>query len=207
MENSFPVEEFDAWAEHYDHAVAHTRGFPFDGYEAVLDAVVRLASLPPGTTLLDLGIGTGNLAVRFAALGCEIWGTDFSAPMLEKARLKLPHAHLFQFDLRADWPETLDRRFGCIVSGYVFHHFEFQQKIAIAQKLVRANLEPGGRLLIADIAFPDRAALEIVKGAAGDDWEEEFYWLADEILPALTRLGLDAKFYRVSSCAGIFEIK
>jgi len=33
-----------------------------------------------------LGISTSNLARRFLALGCELWGVDFSLAMLAKAR-------------------------------------------------------------------------------------------------------------------------
>ena len=57
-----------------------------------------------------------------------------------------------------------------------------------------------------DIAFQDQAALEKVKREAGSDWEEEFYWLADEALPELEKAGLPARYMQVSSCAGIFVI-
>jgi ubiquinone/menaquinone biosynthesis C-methylase UbiE len=54
---------FDGWAENYDATIAPTR-FPFGGYDQVLDKVVRLAEVAPRMQVLDLGIGTGNLAVR-----------------------------------------------------------------------------------------------------------------------------------------------
>ena len=59
---------------------------------------------------------------------------------------------------------------------------------------------------MADIAFEDQAALEVAKRTAGDEWEDEFYWLANETIPALTGIGLGAKFHLVSNCAGVFEI-
>jgi putative AdoMet-dependent methyltransferase len=207
MTDPFPAEEFDEWAEHYDQSVTNTQSFPFTGYEDVLDKVVEIAASHPDMKILDLGIGTGNLALRFDALGCEIWGTDFSAAMLEKARPKLPKAHLYQADLRSDWPSELNRRFDRIVSAYVFHHFELGVKIQIAKQLVRKYLESGGRLIIADIAFRNQRALEAVKNAAGDEWEDEFYWLADESTAALTQIGLRVEYIQVSSCAGIFTLQ
>jgi hypothetical protein len=36
--------------------------------------------------------------------------------------------------------------------------------------------------VLGDIAFQNMIALEKVKAAAGDEWEDEFYWLADESL-------------------------
>jgi putative AdoMet-dependent methyltransferase len=206
MADLFPVEDFDGWADHYDQSVLNTQNFPFTGYKLVLDKVVELTDAQPGMSILDLGTGTGNLAVRFDTMGCKVWGTDFSPAMLEKARLKLPNAHLFQMDLRGIWSPEMNRQFDYIVSAYVFHHFEFALKFQLIKKLIHKHLLPGGLLLLADIAFESQAALEVVKHAAGDEWEEEFYWLADETVPALTKANLRAVFYKISSCGGIFEI-
>ncbi|WP_457629662.1 class I SAM-dependent methyltransferase [Oceanithermus sp.] len=69
---------FDTWAENYDDDIASNGGaFPFDGYRDVLDEVLTLADVEPGMRVLDLGIGTGNLAARFVRQGCNVWGIDF----------------------------------------------------------------------------------------------------------------------------------
>ncbi|MCX6093275.1 MAG: hypothetical protein NTY63_00410 [Candidatus Bipolaricaulota bacterium] len=60
---------FDTWADRYDEAVNSGVGFPFAGYEATLDRVAALATAGPGSRVLDVGIGTGNLARRFVDLG------------------------------------------------------------------------------------------------------------------------------------------
>jgi len=100
---------FDRWAGDYDAEFTSPQaGFPFDGYDRVLDEAARQAAAGPGMRVLDLGIGTGNLAVRLARGGCTIWGVDFSAEMLARARAKLPAARLFQADLLGDWPADLE---------------------------------------------------------------------------------------------------
>jgi len=60
------VTIFDAWAAQYDTAVA-TAGddFPFAGYDEVLTTAVRTAGARPSLRVLELSIGTGNLAERF----------------------------------------------------------------------------------------------------------------------------------------------
>jgi len=203
MTELFPSSDFDTWAGTYDNDVVSAR-FPFDGYARVLDTVVALADARPGLSVLDLGTGTGNLAARFATLGCKLWCTDFSAAMLEKARSKLPAAHFIRHDLRVPWPPELDRRFDRVVSAYVFHHFGLDEKIRLVKSLLDEHLLPGGRLVIADIAFPDEAALDGVRRAAGEAWEEEPYWIASQALPALEQAGLRLAYRQVSSCAGVF---
>lgn len=65
------VTLFDAWAAQYDLDVA-TSGddFPFAGYDEVLATAVRVVGARPSLRVLELGIGTGNLAERFVATGC-----------------------------------------------------------------------------------------------------------------------------------------
>jgi putative AdoMet-dependent methyltransferase len=156
--------------------------------------------------VLDLGVGTGNLAELFTRLGCELWCTDFSSEMIAIARAKIPSAHFILHDLRQPFPPALERRFDQIVSAYVFHHFELPEKLALIERLVREQLAPGGRLVIADISFPTRQALDAVRQAAGDQWEDEPYWIAAEALPTLERIQLEAAYVQVSDCAGVYRL-
>ena len=199
-----PREDFDDWAETYDTSVSIDQ-FPFHGYLELLKEIVALAGARAGMSVLDLGTGTGNLAARFARLGCEAWCTDFSAPMLAQARQKLPNAHFGLHDLRMDLPAELSCPFDRIVSAYVFHHFELDEKVRILRGLL-PHLAPGGRMVIGDIAFRDRAALEKVKAEAGDDWDDEFYWLVDDAMQAFKKVGMRAEYRQISSCAGVFVL-
>lgn len=202
----FPSTEFDPWAETYDQDVVTASVFPFDGYDRLLDTVVRLAEPRAGMSVLDLGTGTGNLALRLAGRGCELWCTDFSEAMLEQARRKLPAAHFVLQDLRAAWPSELDRRFDRIVSAYVFHHFELEQKVSLCRALVEQHLQPEGRLVIADISFRDAVAMDHFAQSVGQLWESEPYWLADPAIEALQAVGLVVDYVQASACAGVYTI-
>jgi putative AdoMet-dependent methyltransferase len=202
----FSPGEFDPWAESYDHDTAAQNKFPFDGYEQVLDTVVDLAAAENGMSVLDLGTGTGNLALRFAERGCELWCSDFSEAMLVKAREKLSQAHFVLHDLRADLPPELERSFDRIVSAYVFHHFGLEQKVGLCLKLVTRHLLPGGKLVIADLSFKNQKEMDAFARSVGDLWEAEPYWLAEEALSALDDAGLKVKYVQVSGCAGVYCI-
>jgi cyclopropane fatty-acyl-phospholipid synthase-like methyltransferase len=198
---------FDEWAISYDASVGG-EDFPFIGYAQLLDTIVRLAGVGPGMSVLDLGTGTGNLAARFAALGCEVWGTDFSAAMLAKARAKLPRMKLVQADLSGEWPDALARRFDRIVSAYVLHHFDLAGKVDLLTRLAHNHLAAGGRLGIGDVAFRDGEARAQAHARWAQSWDEsEFYWAADETRDACAAAGLRAAYTQVSSCGGVFVVE
>jgi putative AdoMet-dependent methyltransferase len=198
---------FDEWADTYDESVTDPSGFPFEGYDDVLDTVVHLARAEPGMDVLDLGIGTGRLTERFLAKGCFLWGLDFSARMLARAHARFPGVELVKADLLGDWPLDLDRRFHRVVSGYVLHEFDLRTKVKLLDRLARGHLVEGGRIVIGDISFPTAEALVETRESC-DVWdEEEHYWAADEAVPALRGAGLAAGYEQVSFCGGVYTIE
>lgn len=201
-----PSQLFDNWAEDYDPGVNSSENdFPFAGYDRVLDEMVRLTKVKSGMRILDLGVGTGNLASRFLAADCEVWGCDFSAEMLVKAREKWPQLHLLQADLLGKWPTQLQQPFDRVVAGYVLHHFDLAAKVELLQQVVAQSLAGGGLILIADVSFPTEAMRTAASSRWADRWDlEEHYMVADETIRACEQVGLDVEYHQVSCCAGIF---
>jgi cyclopropane fatty-acyl-phospholipid synthase-like methyltransferase len=210
---------FDEWAESYDESVKEPSGFPHEGYERVLDLVAERARVEPGMEVLDLGIGTGNLAARFLDRGCTVWGLDFSLQMLAKVHAKFPQIELLKADLRGDWPIDVDRRFDRVVSAYMLHELDLGSKVRLLSKLVRDHILEGGRAVIGDVSFLTRAArdeaperygrrLDRETGKVRIIWDEdEFYWAADEAAEALRDVGLRASYEQVSFCGGVYVIE
>lgn len=203
----FPASDFDEWADSYDLDVVSFDRFPFAGYSETLQAVVDTAAPRAGMTVLDLGIGTGNLARYFADAGCKVWGSDYSTAMLERARQKLPEVTLVLHDLRDPWPSELDRRFDRIVSAYTMHHFDLHEKVRILAGMSKDHLEPGAYIVIADISFPSLQDMQAFATASGDAWEEEPYWLAGEAKSALKEAGFACQYQQVSPCSGVYRIE
>lgn len=197
---------FDNWAEGYDPAANSSEcDFPFAGYDRVLDKVVRLAEVKPGMRILDLGVGTGNLAARFLDANCELWGCDFSIKMLAKAREKWPQLHLLQVDLMGEWPIQLQQPFDRVLAAYVLHHFNLAAKVKLLRQLTVQSLTRGGCILVADISFPTEVLRTAASRRWADRWDsEEYYMAADETIRACDRAGLDVQYRQVSCCAGIY---
>lgn len=71
-----PATYGDAFADVYDEW--------YGGLEGLDDAVDAIAHLAGGGRLLELGVGSGRLAVPLAARGLDVWGLDASPAMLAR---------------------------------------------------------------------------------------------------------------------------
>jgi demethylmenaquinone methyltransferase/2-methoxy-6-polyprenyl-1,4-benzoquinol methylase len=117
------------------------------------------ARLEPGQEVLDLGCGTGMLAVLLARRGCLVTGIDHSPRMIAQAAQRLEAERLAgQVVLRELGAVELDRAFGdgsfdAVTSTLVFSELsddEVAYVLAECWRIVR----PGGQLLIADEILP-----------------------------------------------------
>jgi ubiquinone/menaquinone biosynthesis C-methylase UbiE len=120
----------------------------------------RLAAwIEPGWRVLDLGTGTGALALRAAARGAAVVALDVNPAMLAVARRKAEVAGLGD---RITWREMgvaeldgLPGAFDAICAGLCFSELtpdECRYALAQGQRLLR----PGGLLLLADEIRPRR---------------------------------------------------
>lgn len=198
---------FNLWANNYDKTVQMSEEngqYPFAGYKAILGTIFNEVMQGDRKNVLDIGIGTGILAVQLAAHGHHITGLDFSKAMLEAAQQKLPQAALYEWDLHAGLPPAIGkRRFDAIISTYTLHHFTDEQKVALIEKLLNL-LTPGGKLYIGDIAFSNVTELERCRQESIGYWDDdEYYFVNDQFVPRIEEL-CHMMFYPMSHCGGLF---
>ncbi len=193
-------KEFDSWAVDYDSDINSCDNgcYPFAGYGAALKTAAQQAL--GGSSVLDLGVGTGNLSKQLYDAGLAVTGVDFSRGMLDAAAAKMPDARLLEGDLSVALPSSLaGEKFSAIVSGYMFHHLCAARQLELIAE-ARTLLAPGGVIAIADVAFPNRAALERCRTDAGDEWDaEETYIVYSEFSGQLK----ESSFTPVSFCGGV----
>jgi len=155
--------------------------------------------------ILDLGVGTGNLARRFLCQGCQVWGIDFSAQMLAQTHAHLSQVKLIQANLLEGLPLSLQQPFDRVVSAYVLHEFDLVTKVKLLQRIATHYLSPGGSILIADIAFPTLLARAEASQRLAAYWDEdEYYWAANETIEASELVGLLVTYKQLSSYGGVF---
>lgn len=76
---------FDPVADRYDD----TRGYPVTVAERIAAGLMRVGTLAAGNRLLEIGIGTGRIALPLLREGVNITGVDISPRMIERLRANL----------------------------------------------------------------------------------------------------------------------
>ena len=115
--------------------------------------LIDQAAIQPGHRVLDVGCGTGTMAVLIKRehLDVTIVGLDPDPKALDRARRKAAKAGVsIQFDQgfgdELPYPEA---SFDRVISSFMFHHLPAEEKIKTLRAVHRV-LKPGGRLHLAD---------------------------------------------------------
>jgi ubiquinone/menaquinone biosynthesis C-methylase UbiE len=147
------VITFPGWR--YDLLVQLGARFYLGGSERTLrHRTADLAHLQRGETVLDVGCGTGTLAmIAKERVGPEgrVSGIDPSASLLATARRKAARRGL-SLDFQPGVIELLafpDRSFDVVLSSMMMHQLPDDLKVQGLTEIARV-LKPGGRLLVLD---------------------------------------------------------
>lgn len=151
-----------------EHAPAKTSGILHDagGYDLMMwlitfgrerafrEKVLSLAELAPGESVLDIGCGTGTLALaakRLVGNAGSANGIDASPEMIARACAKSRKAGLDVTFERAAAEELPfpDARFDVVLSSMMLHHLPRKTRLRCLRE-VRRVLKPAGRLLVVD---------------------------------------------------------
>jgi demethylmenaquinone methyltransferase/2-methoxy-6-polyprenyl-1,4-benzoquinol methylase/phosphoethanolamine N-methyltransferase len=142
------------WAPYYDFAVNLTSL----GHARLLRRMtVDNALIKPGDTLLDVGCGTGEVALlaKTRAKAGKVYGIDPAPEMIAVARNKAARKKL-DIDFRVGVIEALpfpDSSMDVVTSSLMMHHLPDDLKRRGLAEIYRV-LKPGGRILIADFLRP-----------------------------------------------------
>ncbi|MDW8107424.1 MAG: bifunctional demethylmenaquinone methyltransferase/2-methoxy-6-polyprenyl-1,4-benzoquinol methylase UbiE [Armatimonadota bacterium] len=149
--------------------------------------VVRMLHLAPGSRVLDVCTGTGDLAIelaRYLGPASEVVALDFCEPMLLRGRAKarqrgLNHTVWLQADaLRLPFTEA---QFDAVTMAFGLRNLIDKRE---AFREIHRVLKPGGKVAILELTRPQRAPFV---------WLYDFYAL--HILPRIGKRLSDADAY------------
>ena len=122
---------YDDWYSDYDPA-----------------AIDLLAQLAHGGRALELGIGTGRIALPLSARGVEVQGIDAAASMISRLRAK-PGGDRITVTQGNFAEVAVDEKFALIYIAFnTFYALSSQKEQVQCFRNVAAHLEPGGCFLI-----------------------------------------------------------
>ena len=136
----------------------------------VVEAVIARAALKPGERVLDLGTGTGSVAVHAAAVvgpDGSVIGNDIRCDMLLLAKRRVTDLGLKNVEFREGRAEAIpaeDSTFDAVLASLSLMYVV--DRAAAAREIARV-LRPGGRLVAAVWAAPEECDIVRLQQTAG----------------------------------------
>jgi ubiquinone/menaquinone biosynthesis C-methylase UbiE len=123
------------------------------GFNRVHERLIDQADLAEGDAILEIGCGTGNLAIRAKKShpAVSVTGSDPDPLALKRAQRK--GARLSGIRFERGYAQRLpyaDGEFDRVLSSMMLHHLDGDAKTAAAAEVFRV-LRPGGRLHLVDM--------------------------------------------------------
>lgn len=159
---------FDRIADRYDA----TRGFPSDVGERVAAALAHEAALTPGARLLEIGVGTGRIALPVAAYVSDMCyvGVDISRDMMATLRHKDRSGAIALLQADATQLPLADRSFDAALIVHVLHLVsDAEDTLAEVWRVLR----PRGVLLHGYNTYDTAPALEALRTTRWIEFVEE----------------------------------
>ncbi len=165
--------KFDRAVEYYDQ----TRGFP-PGEEAAIGALVaRVGGLSASSRVLEIGIGTGRIALPVAQHVSAYYGIDLSRGMMERLHTKRNGEPVYVVEGDATQLPFPDGAFDAAVAVHVFH------------------LIPGWRDVLRELARVLKPGAPLVHGWSKRDEGYQSLWDAwNAALPSQQRKDVGAQW-------------
>ena len=122
--------------------------------QAFREKMLQFAHLQPGEAVLDIGCGTGTLAIlakRQVGPDGDVFGIDASPEMIARAQKKARRAGS-QVSFKESFAQSLpfpEGRFDVVLTTVMLHHLPKKARAELASE-IRRVLKPGGRLLAID---------------------------------------------------------
>lgn len=125
--------------------------------------MLELADLRPDEHVVDIGCGTGTLALmaKQKAPQALVFGVDADTQALQIAKNKTLKAkqNITYIQSLANEMEFADNTFDCVFSSLFFHHLLWQDKLSVGLEIYRI-LKPGGRFILSDWGIPSNRLMQ-----------------------------------------------
>lgn len=152
------IQQYESWAKSYDddkvEIIRKDVGIELDEF---VDRILDHCRLNTGQKVIDVGTGTGLIAVSIAKRlsgDCEILGIDIADTMLEKAKIRIKEdgvdkSIVIKKASALDIPVD-NAMYDLVVCVFAIRHMDIKE----ALKEFTRVLKPGGRTVVVDLYAP-----------------------------------------------------
>ena len=203
---------FNSWAKSYDEDVKKDTGELkiYKNYDLILQSVYDLVEALDrrNSNILEIGVGTGNLASKFLKNNYNIIGIDQSREMLSVAKEKYPSlkVRLGEF-LKIPYDNN---SFDIIISTYAFHHLNEEEKCIAIEEIIRV-LKDDGVIIIGDLMFESKEEeQEMLKNLSQKQIyaiKDEYYSYIDLLKDEFNKYNKNLKYNRIDKFNYIIRIE
>lgn len=155
--------------------------------ELLTQAVAQV--IPNAKSVLDLGCGAGNYAMKLLQIipSFDITLVDLSQPMLTKAVERISTVNKGEINaIQTDFIslELPDESFDAVVTGAALHHLRSDDEWETVFAKVYKSLKPGGCFFISDLIIHDnpkinelmwRRYADYLVGVGGEDYQKNVF--------------------------------
>jgi len=118
-------------------------------YQNLLETIIVQSEPKQKDKILDLGSGSGNLAVKFRKFGADVTCIDSSEGAVAIHRQKEPNANILEGDITRKLPFE-NNYFDIVCSNNVIYTIDREKRRDLFAELYRAT-KPGGKIIISNL--------------------------------------------------------
>ena len=203
---------FSQWAPQYDDTVNNPEGIfaeVFAGYDSILNEVVQRLQVPGA--VVDLGSGTGNLALRCFWAGVSTICVEPNPEMRALARQKLPPQSRILNGNFLDIPLP-DKSVDAVTSCWAFHHLTDEEKVDAAREIDRV-VKSQGKIVMVDTVYESEQARnqlwqklsETGRQVWVEELQAEYYTTLDVLNSVFMGVGRKPQFKRMNPWVWLWE--
>ncbi|MFT4312901.1 MAG: class I SAM-dependent DNA methyltransferase [Candidatus Woesearchaeota archaeon] len=154
--SKFAIRMYDTYAQRYNTICQKS------DFQSPAILYHKTKNYVSGSTILDVGIGTGECAKYFAQDGFQVYGIDGSQSMLDICENRNIATHLINHDLSTPEPFSFsDAIFDCAVSNCVFRYIpDFSHVLGEMTRVVK----PGGIIAFTTTSAKNKDVVMDAKG-------------------------------------------
>lgn len=201
---------FDRWASTYAKTVRDTdeeNSYPFAGYEEIKKRIIAAFGVGPPGSVLDMGVGTGEITRPLYEAGHTVTGVDASMPMIQEAEKAMPRARFIHADFFSALKSLEPAAYDAVILNYAIHHLNRGNQKTLLKSL-HPFLKPGGIILIGDVMRRTEAELGTLRRHYAALWdEEETYPVCEMFMDSDLERLYHFVYTEVSHCSGLIELR